>query len=463
MNLLLVIPLHRSYVIQPNLGLGYIASSIRKTGHGVTILDCVKDKINLNTFLSILRTSTYDIVGFHMFSQDYAFIKALSKAIKEINPKIYTIVGGPHPSSDPYGIIQDFPDIDFVFSGEGENAVPVLLNLLSQRCLDNSELSKIDGLYWKDRPRGQNYENSNSYGIVNDLDSLPFPAWDLMRPDRYPQAPHGAFVKQFPSAPIILTRGCSFQCTFCAGARHSPRKRSIGNVMEEIEFLNRQYGVKELIIEDENFTMHRKLLHEFCESLLNTDRGYTWNCASGIRLSCINQEDMLLMKKAGCHSVSVGIEFGSQRIFDLTRKGENLEAIREKIDILAKTDVTITGFFLLGIPGETFNEMKETIKFALSLPLHRVQINNFMPLPGSEIWENLKKDGKLKDIDYSHFFVHDVSYVSEGIKKTDIKQLQRKGYLKFYFRWKIIKRILSDIRSFSHLKYLIQRFFDALF
>jgi len=462
MNLLLVLPLNRSYVIQPNLGLGYIASSVRKAGHKVSILDCVKEQISTDAFLSIVKTSSYDIIGFHMFSQDYIAIKTLTKAIKEINPDISTMVGGAHPSGDPYGIIKDFPDVDFVFAGEGEAAVPQLLNLLEKHCKDNGEFSKIDGLYWKGGPKDRQQDELHRCGIIKDLDSIPMPAWDLMPPDTYPQAPHGAFIKQFPSAPIILTRGCPFQCTFCAGARQTPRKRSIENVMEEVEFLNREYGVKELIIEDENFTMHRKLLHEFCESLLRTNKGYTWNCASGVRLSCLNLEDMQLMEKAGCHSVSVGIEFGSERIFDLTQKGENPKTIREKLHILRKTGLTVTGFFLLGIPGETLEEMNETINFALSLPLHRVQFNNFMPLPGSKIWLDLKKEGKLKNIDYTHFFVHDVSYVSEGIEKKDIKNLQRKGYLRFYLRWRIIKKILSDIKSFRHLKYLLQRFWDSL-
>ena len=106
--------------------------------------------------------------------------------------------------------------------------------------------------------------------------------------------------------------------------------------------------------------------------------------------------------------------------------------------------------------------MNQSIDFALSLPLHRIQVNNFMPLPGSQIWDNLKKEGKLEKIDYNHFFVHDVAYAGDGIIKKDIKNLQRKAYFKFYLRWEIIKDVLSDIRSMKHLKYLVRRFIDAI-
>ncbi|MDP3732060.1 MAG: cobalamin-dependent protein [Candidatus Omnitrophota bacterium] len=457
MKTLLVLPRSRSYVIQPNLGLGYIASAIRRAGHEVMILDCIKEKMKIDDFFSLVRAHSFDMVGFHMFSQDYTSVKQLSRLIKEINPKIYTIVGGPHPTGDPHGIIEDFPHIDFAFCGEGDLGMPRLLNLLSQGCGNNSEFSRIDGLYWKG---GES--KSAPCAQIEDLDSLPFPAWDLMRPDTYPEAPHGAFIKQFPVAPLIISRGCPFGCTFCAGANHRHRRRSIDNVMEEIELLGRQYGVKELLIEDENFTLDRKLVQEFCGSLLRMNKGYTWNCSSGVRLSCVDLEDLQLMEKAGCHSISVGIEFGSQRIHDLTEKKLTLEMVREKMKLFAKTNIRVTGFFLLGIPGETLAEMNETVKLALALPLHRIQINNFIPLPGSQIWKDLKKEGNLANIDYDHFFVHDVAYVSNGIRKRDIKQLQKKAYLKFYLRWRIIKNVLSDIRSFNHLRYLIKRFMDVL-
>jgi len=456
-KILLVLPPNYSYVVQPNLGLGYIAAAVQNAGHEAVILDWMRDGITMKDFSDMLLAANFDMVGFHMFSQDYDIIKQLSRIVKEINPRIYTIVGGSHPTGDPHSIIEDFPCVDYGFRGEAELGIVQLLKLLSQECAEAQELAKIKGLYWK----GRDLESVISAEIEN-LDLIPFPAWELMRPDTYPMAPHGAFVKQMPCAPIILSRGCPFSCTFCAGANHRYRKRSLDNVMEEIRLLNTNYGVKELLIEDENLILNRKFAQEFCESLLRINKGYTWSCPSGIRLSCVDLELMKLMNRAGCHSVSVGIEFGSQRIFDITKKGLTLKMIREKMQILAKTNIKTTGFFMLGIPGETLAEMEKTIKFMLTLPLDRVQINNFMPLPGTQIYHDLKNSDECGDINYSSFSVHKVAYVSGEVSKQDIKRLQRKGYIRFYFRWKIIK-ILAEIRSFRHLRYLIKRFWGGLF
>jgi len=472
MNILFVLPFHRSYVIQPNLGLGYLAAVARRAGHNPVILDGVRDRIGIDKFASIIRTEDFDAVGFHMFSQDYDIVKKMSRTVKKVNPEIYTIAGGPHPTGDPDGVIEDFPDIDFVFSGEAEKGLPVLLNLLSDNVAERSAPSAIKELYWKNKEvspvRTEISDGQENKGLlfcppVENLDGLPFPAWDLMRPDSYPEAPHGAFIRQFPVAPIVINRGCPFECTFCAGAGHLCRKRSIGNVMEEIRFLDKTYGVKEFLIEDENFILHKELVRAFCESMLRSGRGYTWSCPTGISLAYLDLEELRLMEKAGCHSVSVGVEFGSQRIHDITKKKLTLEIIREKLALLAKTNIRTTGFFLLGIPGETAAEIGETVKLALSLPLHRIQVSNFMPLPGSRIWKDLKSEDRLRGIRYEKFFVHDVAYAPGGVTKVDIKRLQRKAYISFYFRWKIMKSVLSDIRSFNHFKYLVKRFLDALF
>jgi len=383
-----------------------------------------------------------------MFTQDYHWVAACCRIVKQVDKSILTLAGGPHPSGDPVGTIKGLADLDFLLSGESDLTLPRLLALIESGATHSAALSQIPGLFSQDIPKNTPPADcSVEYGIVENLDDLPFPAWDLMPPNRYPKAPHGAFFRQYPVAPLIVSRGCPFECTFCAGARRKHRKRSIENVMGEIDFLNRHYGVKELLIEDENFTMDRRLVNSFCEALLVKDKGYTWSCPSGIRLNYVDFDDLMLMKRAGCHSVSVGIEFGTERIHDITNKRLNLGLIREKVALLARTGIRTTGFFMLGIPGETVAEMRQTMQLALALPLDRIQVNNFMPLPGSQIWKQLEIENKLGQIDYNRYFVHDVAYAAGGIKRSDIKKRQRITYLRFYLRWRILVGILADIRS----------------
>lgn len=168
------------------------------------------------------------------------------------------------------------------------------------------------------------------------------------------------------------------------------------------------------------------------------------------------------MEEAGCYSLAVGIEFGSQRIHDLTKKGLTISLIEEKLALLAKTKIKVTGFFLMGIPGETKSEILSTVNLALKLDLDRAQFNNFMPLPGSALWSSLEKSNMLTNIKWDRFFVHDVSFPPEGMSEKELKNIQRLAYLKFYLRPKTIYKLLKEIRSFRHSKMLLNRFFDAL-
>jgi magnesium-protoporphyrin IX monomethyl ester (oxidative) cyclase len=188
----------------------------------------------------------------------------------------------------------------------------------------------------------------------------------------------------------------------------------------------------------------------------------SWSLPSGVRLDALERDMLELMERAGCYSMALGIEFGAQRIMDLTKKRLTLELVREKLKLFEGLDIKLTGFFLLGVPGETLDEMGQTVRFALELPLHRAQFNNFMPLPGSELWRQLVSEGRIKDINWDRFFVHDVAWAGEGIDARDIKRLQRYAYLKFYLRPRIIRGLLGEVRSPRHLRFLLKRFLDAM-
>lgn len=455
MKVLLITPINRTYVITPSLGLGYIASSLRQNGHDVNILHCINEKLTFETFTDYVKESKYDIYAFQMFSYDMFPIKKQLDVVKSIFPNSICIVGGYHPSGDPEGVLNDFPQADYGFVSEVELGFPLLLDEIEKEIPD---LSLVPNLIY----RNKDTIKINPIKLVENLDDLPFPAWDLMDPNTFPQSPHGGFAKSFPSAPIIITRGCPMSCTFCAGATITQRvrKRSIGNVISEIKYLKENFGVNDFLIEDENFTIHRKDVREFCETLMNENLSITWSCPSGVRLDTLSLENLQLMEASGCHSLSLGIEFGSQRIHDLTKKHLTIEKIFEKTDLFNHVKIKTTGFFLFGIPSETEEEMLQTIELAKKLPIQRAQFNNFMPLPGSEIYAELKKEGYT--FDYDRYFVHDVAFVPEGLTREKIKNIQRKAYLSFYLRPKIIWGLIKGIISFRQFYWLLRRFVDAV-
>ncbi len=459
MKIILINPINRSYVIMPSLGLGYLASELLKDKHEVRILNCLKEKLTYASFADLVRKEPFDIYGFQMFSYDFSSLKKHLEIVKSINPAAVTVAGGAHPSGDPAGTLKALKDLDFAFRGEAEIGFRKLAGHLAAGGLDKDRAG-VPGLIWRD---GKEVK-VNPPGLVEDLDSLSFPAWDLQRPDEYPRAPHGAFAKNFPTAPLIITRSCPFQCTFCAGKSISGtrlRKRSIDNVIAEIEYLSDNFGVREIHIEDECFTIHKALVLEFCGKLSRSRAKVTWGLPSGIRLDSIDRDMLRVMEEAGCYSVAVGVEFGSQRILDLAKKKLTLQMIREKVALLNETKLKVTGFFMLGFPGETKEEMQATIDLALELDLDRAQFNNFMPLPGSELWDELEEKGLLGNIDFDKFFVHNVAY-SGTVSPQELKRLQRKAYLRFYLRPGIIFKLIKEVTSLGHLNYLFTRFIDAV-
>lgn len=459
MKILLVRPVSNTYIISPPIGLGYIATAIRKIGITPYILDCTKEKLTLTGFRNFIEKFDADIVGFQVWSCDVPQVKQSLKIIKEFNKKTVTIIGGAHPSGDPQGSLKYFTEADFGFRGEGERGIILLIKKLLGD--DSIQFDSILGLIW----RNKNEINFNPLSLVSDLDSLGFPAWDLIPPSEYPYAPHQGFAKAFPVAPIITTRGCPFHCSFCASHSINGRKvrfRTVEHILDEISLLKYEYGVKEFHIEDDNFTINKEYVKMFCNALKKRDINTYWHCSSGMRLDSLNAETLRLMKDSGCYTYTVAIESGSARVLKLMRKQLSVETVRNQIEMMNKAGCKPVGLFMIGFPGETRDEIKETIRFAKSLDLKRAQFAIFHPMPGSKIWDELKARGLLKTLDWRKIKPSEVAYPSD-IPAKELKQLQRKAFLSFHLRPRILWYQLREINSWGNLMYLLKRIISMLF
>jgi len=456
-RILLVQPFNRSYVIMPSLGLGYLAAVAACEGHDVTVVNCIKERMDQTGFAEYLQANRFDVIGFQVFSYDLNAVCKMLEVVRLVQPEAVTVAGGPHPSGDPYGVLDRLAGLDYAFKGEAETGFVRWLRFLAE----GGVLAEVPGLIYRDE---SGMVTVNDPLLVDDLDSLPMPAWDILKPEEYPEAPHGAFTRNFPTAPIIMTRGCPCLCTFCAGESitgRRVRRRSIANVMAELHALF-QRGIREIHIEDENFTLSKQYVIEFCDALRQSGLTLSWSLPSGVRIDTLDAELLDRMEEAGCYSLALGVEFGTDRLMGLTRKGLSVGKVRQKLELFRGRKIKTTGFFLFGIPGESLADMRETMNFALELPLDRAQFNNFMPLPGSSLWEELDRKGKLGRVAWDRMFVHDVAYCDEDIDPREIKVLQRRAYLRFYLRPRIIFSLVREIRSPAHLKFLLKRFVDAL-
>lgn len=442
-------------LIIPPLGLGYIASMLKtKGGHTVLLYDANRDMLpGIKSFYEFLNTAKPQLVGIQLNSFDLNIVKEYLQCAKAVNKDIITVIGGPHPTVLPEETMAYFgSDLDFAIMGEGEKSLSSLAGCIESK---RNSWDKISGLVWRDK-EGQIFKNEKEF--IQDLNELPWPDWELINPKIYPPSPFDAYSKHPPAIPIIASRGCPVNCTFCAakiicGSRL--RYRNVNDVIAEIKYLRDRFLVKEIMIQDDNFTFSKKVVLEFCEKIQHLDM--RWNCLNGIRIDSIDDELIKAMKKTGCYAVSVGIESGSQRILDDMNKKLKIELIREKVNILAKHKIKTSGLFIIGYPAETREDILKTIEFAKKLPLNRASFSSFTPLPGSEIYFKLRRQGQLDNFENMSYCRITESFTPH-ISKNGLESLRRKAHSSFYLRPLIVLKILQDVTSVFYLRNLLKRF-----
>lgn len=455
MKVLLIKPYGLSDHIQPPLGLAYLAA-VSRPRHSIAILDCIKERLRVEDLRNHLTLCRYDVIGIQCYTMDLPVVKELLTWIKTQVPPTITIIGGPHPSSDPVGAMTDFAGLaDYAFQGEAEIGFPLLLDSLEQ---GGHEFSTIPGLVW----RVNKAVMLNPPVFHEPLDDFGMPAWDLLHPETYPPAQHGAFYQQFPIAPITTSRGCPFNCIFCAGRNISGRKhrrRSVESVLAEIRYLYEHHGIREFHFIDDNFSFHRGHAKKLLRELLKANLDISWATPNGVRMETLDDELLTLMKATGLYLVSLGIESGSNRVLTKIRKHFNLDTIYTKVEMIARHQIPIAGFFVIGFPSETPSEIEQTIRLAVRLPLIRANFFTFLPFPGTEAYAQLLESGELKGVDWERFYFMNAAYTPVGLSRSALKHLQRKAFMKFFLRPRVLWYNLQAIRSRRHFYYLVKRFY----
>jgi len=437
----------------PPLGLGYLAASLKRNNHHVSIIDCQLHNHTLSSLIEILRSFNPGIIGFTSYSFEVPYVDDAINHIKNIIPGCSIVVGGPHPSCSPYSFFSDYSKADYGIAGEGEVTFSELADMIEK---ESVEVSGLPGLIYRD----ENKTVVNSPEWIENLDENPMPDWELLDPLSYPDAPQGVFFRRFPVASIITTRGCGCACTFCAGKLvlgNKVRRRSISNVLDEIEYLIDKFSFREFHILDDNFSSSSSQVINFCNGITERNLDISWCCPNGLRLDTLNLELLKLMKSTGCYSISSGIESGCDNILKSMKKGINTEKIRRQVNMVKEAGLSAIGFFIIGYPGETVETINKTIDFSCSLPLDRASFFNFIPLPGTEASRMVfEANPELKN-DYSNLHCAFVSYSDSNLSLEDVKSLQRKAFLKFYLSPGRLIALLLSIKSLRQLKFIMQR------
>ena len=230
------------------------------------------------------------------------------------------------------------------------------------------------------------------------------------------------------------------------------RKRSVKNILEEIEYLSGNYGIKIFDIPDENFTFDNNYVSEFCQAVIDRfGRRFEFFLPNGMRLDSLNRDLLLLMRQAGFRrEIAVGIESGSERILKLMKKSLSLDMVREKIRLMNDNGFRPIGYFILGFPGETVEDIRKTINFALKLKLCAAAFTPFAPMPGTEATDELIRNGELPaDFDFTEVTSDRIAYAPSGMTRKELDRMRKFALLKFNLRPHILWYYLKNYNAFK--------------
>jgi radical SAM superfamily enzyme YgiQ (UPF0313 family) len=459
MDLLLLTPIDPlSYQIMPDLGLMYLAAAAREAGFSVDIKDCRKERWGLDDLGEHVRRARPTVLGIKVFSNEVARAARMAETARREFPEAVIIVGGPHPSMAPENTLKRMSAVDYAFIGEAERTlVPFLAWVKSGR--KGTPPEEVKGIAWRDGDKVSRRELC----LESDLDSLPLPAWDLMPPSSYPDEALGLFAPAFPAAPMIMSRGCPYRCTYCgsyriAGKRY--RYRSVENSLAEMEMLEREYGIRTFAFVDNSFTSERKRALAFFQALRARPKQTFFTFPNGVRASSLDAELLQAMEKAGCRQMSLGVESSSDRTLSRMKKDQKIELITKTVDMIRKNapSIVITGSFILGFPGETMDDVKGTIRYAVKLPVHHAHFCVFIPLPGSTVYEDLVSRGLVCEDQWDPEKLTMDRSTSElpGLPARKLVRLHQRAYLRFYLEpWRLLS-FPGQIKSLSHLKVILR-------
>lgn len=366
-------------VIHPPLGILYVASYCEKYGNYLPIImdAMVKGRDMTNEVTELIKQNKIDVVC--ITSMTANFYKATNYARIAKAMECITIIGGAHISSAYNNVIgMDFYDFGIV--GEGEAVLLELLNAL----FGNRPFENIKGIAYKQDGR---VIFTGKQERIKDLDVIPFPAYDKINMDRY---------LEVQSLGIITSRGCPYDCLFCASKCLWNRKvtyRSIKNVADEIEMLCRQYDYydKEINIYDDNFMLQHERVRELCNAMIERKLGLKWKCMS--RIDSINERILEDMKRAGCYKISFGIESVNEETLRRINKKIDPRKIEKAIKMCNDAGITFLGYFMIGFPWEKRENFMETLSFIENHPEIEASLSVLSPYPGTDFYENREKWG----------------------------------------------------------------------
>ncbi len=412
----------------PHLGLAYLAAFLKKNGVGVSIIDGKFEKLNIDQIAEKTKRISPDIIGITAMTNYIKASACMAKRLKEIFPDAAFLVGGAHPTALPTETLREFPVFDLAIMGEGEKT---LFEIAESK---SNQWHSIQGIAYK---KSGTITQNSAREKIEDLDSLPFPAWDIL-----PRA---------KTYPLITSRGCPFRCIFCMRLHGNKiRLRTTSNVLQEMEILAEEYGVRHIPIMDEIFTINKDRVSAICNSMITEglNKKLTWGVNS--RVTGISLEMFKKMHEAGCRKIDFGVESGNNEILKMIDKGITTKDAISAVKLAKKARIKTHSLFILGHPHETQKTIQDTTKLIVKLNTTYLSVGIMVPYPGTKVYE-MARAGlggyQIMSRDWNDYNKQ-IGNALE-LKNLNRKTLERQqviSYLKFY---------LCNFRLIGLLKFLL--------
>lgn len=440
--------------IMPPLSLLYLASSLKKAGHEVKLLDLYASPRPPEEELAEMTGFKPELAGFATYPGSIDETYRLVKALRAASPETFQVLGGLYASYLPEIALSQCP-ADAAVLGEGE----VTLCELAAAVAEGAPLAKVAGLCY--RKHNATFRSAPRAPLLN-IDALPWPAYDLLDFNAYRLPPTRAVSRGRVSS-VLSARGCNFNCSFCShhyGYFCHIRRRSPEDVVEEMRHVARMYAVKEFRFEDCAFTADPARAKKICTLLRERLPGMAWNC--DVRADTASDELFAAMRAAGCSRVFLGVETGSQKMLGElgANKDIRLDQVRNTVKLAKKHGMRINCSFVLGLPGETRETALESLKFALELDPDYAMFAALMPVVGSRIFDQAVKEGKIDPVTYrgGHYLASysnpkDLVTMST-LSAQELVSLMRGFNKEFYGRPAYLLKRLLSVRSLGELRSL---------
>ncbi len=421
----------------PPLGLLSIGTMLKQAGHDVMVYD--GSIMSFDAIMAEIGHFAPQVIGITAMTVMWPKVKFLSAKIKERWPKINIIVGGVHATMIKENALSELPNVDAVAWGEGEYS---MLDYV-EKTHDPRRTQPIDGIAF--RLMDGSVAKGRDREPITDLDALPIPDRTMVPVTKYVSAFEQ--YKRLPVTNIITARGCPFKCIFCLPSLlgKGVRYRSTEKVIEEIEYLLTNFGIRDVAFWDDTFTVNKKRVFEICECIIEKRLDFIWSAQA--RADCVTPAMLEMMARSGCWKLFFGVESLVQKNLNTLRKGEGVKQIFEAVKWTKKAGIEVEASFIFGIPGETFREGLETIRLAKILDPDYAKF--FFLTPYGDFLKEAKIYGTIIDEDQTRYGGSAMRFIPFSMSREELGELYYRAYRQFYLRpkmaWRRMKKICDPI------------------